>query len=68
MSLKIHRLRTHWQAADAELIIDFLDELRDLLCETYGEDIAEMHRAEARASPAVLDELGATDFDDEIEF
>ena len=54
--------------ADAELIVDFLDALRDVLCQAYGEDIAEMHRSEASANPLQIDDIGDTAFDDEIEF
>ena len=68
MTLKINTLPTHWQTADAELIIDFLDALRDVLCQAYGEDIAEMHRSEASANPLQIDDIGDTAFDDEIEF
>jgi len=39
MSMKITRLRTYWSADDAYLVISFLDELRDQLWESYGDDI-----------------------------
>ncbi|MBV1876713.1 MAG: hypothetical protein KUG79_03625 [Pseudomonadales bacterium] len=68
MPFKINHLQTHWHAADAELIIDFLDELRDVLCQAYGEDIAELHRSEAASNPVQIDESGDPAFDDQIEF
>lgn len=42
MSMKLSQLTTHWDAADAYCIITFLDELRDVLMATYGDDIGEM--------------------------
>ncbi len=44
MSMKILKLTTYWDAADAQLIISFIDELRDLLVDTYGDEIVDMHR------------------------
>ena len=44
MSMKIIKLTTYWDAADAQLVISFIDELRDLLVDTYGDEIVEMHR------------------------
>ena len=34
----------HWSAEDAEMIIQFLDDLKDALCNTYGPEIVEQHR------------------------
>lgn len=44
MTMKVTRLTTHWTIEEAATAIDFLDALRDALCETYGEQIAQMHR------------------------
>ena len=44
MSMKVIKLTTYWDAADAQLIISFIDELRELLVNTYGDEIVEMHR------------------------
>jgi len=44
MSMKVIKLTVYWDAADAQLIISFIDELRDLLVDTYGDEIVEMHR------------------------
>lgn len=43
MPFKINPTQAGWHAADVELIIDFLDELRVVLCQAYGEDIAKPH-------------------------
>ena len=44
MSMKVIKLTVYWDAADAQLIISFIDELRDLLVDTYGNEIVDMHR------------------------
>ncbi len=44
MSMKIMKLPACRDAADAQLMISFLDDLRGLLVETYGDEIIEMHR------------------------
>ena len=47
MTMKTNLLRTYWTADDAYLVIGFLDELRDLLWATYGEEIIDLHRGMA---------------------
>jgi hypothetical protein len=44
MSMKIMKLPAYWDAADAQLVISFLDDLRDLLVDTYGDEIIDMHQ------------------------
>ena len=44
MTLQINRLANCWSADEAHTVITFLDELRDLLWETCGEQIIEMRR------------------------
>ena len=44
MSLSFTHLPTHWNADEAYTIIAFLDLLRDLLWDTYGDDITVMLR------------------------
>ena len=41
MSMKLTQLRTYWDADETHLIISFLDELKEVLWETYGADIIE---------------------------
>ena len=67
MSMKVIKLTVHWDAADAQLVISFIDELRDLLVDTYGDEIVDMHRR--RVQDNTLDE-GQTDlpFNDPVEF
>lgn len=63
MSMKLSQIRTHWTADEAYLVISFLDELRDLVWESYGEEIiaAEQARVEASRQTDLV-------FDDDIEF
>ncbi len=52
--MKVMKLTVHWDAADAQLIIGFIDDLRNLLVATYGDEIADMHRQLVQDKP--LDE------------
>lgn len=42
MSMRIHTLVTHLRPDDAHTLIDFLDQLRAALMQTYGRDIEAM--------------------------
>jgi hemerythrin superfamily protein len=42
--MKILRITTHWSAEEAEYIYQLLDEFKDVLWQSYGEDILEMHK------------------------
>jgi hypothetical protein len=44
MSMKMMKLPAYWDAADAQLVISFLDDLRDLLVDTYASEIINMHQ------------------------
>ena len=65
MTMKITRLTTHWQAEQADTVIRFLDEIRTLLCETYGDQISEMHRREAELQ---AQQNQTSDAEDNIDF
>ena len=67
MSMKVIKLNVYWDAADAQLIISFIDELRDLLVDAYGDEIVDLHRRLVQNN--TLDE-GQTDlpFNDPVEF
>jgi hypothetical protein len=67
MSMKVIKLTVYWDAADAQLIISFMDELRELLVDTYGDEIIEMHQR--RTENDTLDD-GQTElpFNDPVEF
>jgi hypothetical protein len=70
MTMKFTQLITRWDAGDAQLVISFLDELRDVLCTTYGEDIIKLHRQESESNK-LNNTLSASDpslENDEAEF
>ena len=46
MSMKVTRVQTWWTVDQADAVIDFLDELRDQLWHTYGDQITEMRLTE----------------------
>ena len=66
MTMKVTRLYTHWDAEQAHTVIAFIDELRDQLCDIYGDQIVEMLRA-ASADNLVEEQQSELDFDDNIE-
>ncbi len=67
MSMKVIKLNVYRDAADAQLIISFIDELRDLRVDTQGDEIVDLHRRLVQDN--TLDE-GQTDlpFNDPVEF
>jgi len=66
MSMKITRLHTHWSAAEAHTVIEFLEDLREQLWESYGDAIVDMLR-EASTEQMWREAQGTFEFDDEIE-
>ena len=64
MSMKIP---VYWDAADAQLVISFLDDLRDLLVDTYGDEIIEMHQRLA-GNKNLDDDQAELPFNDPVEF
>ena len=67
MSMKILKLPVYWDAADAQLVISFLDDLRDLLVDTYGDEIIEMHQRLA-GNKNLDDDQAELPFNDPVEF
>ncbi|MFN2110913.1 MAG: hypothetical protein ACK2UI_14760 [Anaerolineae bacterium] len=67
MAMKITRLYTHWEAAEAHTVIEFLDVLRDQLWELYGDQIVDLLR-EASVTQVVNERQGELAFDDDLEF
>ncbi len=66
MTMRFTQIRTFWGAEEASTVIDFLDELRDMLWVVYGEEIIEMHKAIAETETD--DSQWDGEFDDEIPF
>ncbi len=65
MTMNVTHLRTYWTTDEAATAIDFLDNLRDVLWETYGEQIIQMHR-EAHDEQIREINQGEFMFDDDI--
>lgn len=57
MSMRIHKLTTYLQPEEAYTLVEFLEQLRDVLLQTYGDEISVMLQANAPpASDTTLDE------------
>lgn len=41
--MKFCHLRTHWTPEQAEAVIEFLDELKEVIWTVYAEDICRLH-------------------------
>lgn len=67
MTMKITRLTTYWNAEEALTVISFLDELRDLLCDVYGDHMVQ-HQQETAAHRLYQEEQLNLDLDDPIPF
>lgn len=67
MTMNTTRLITYWNTAEAATVIDFLDAIRDVLWETYGEQITQMHR-EAYEESSRAENQCEFEFDDNITF
>ena len=67
MTMRLTQLTTYWNADDANTVIDFLDELRDVLWASYGDEIIEMRQAASQSSLGD-DESPGPELDDKITF
>ena len=61
MTMRFSQFKTHWTPAQAMEIIEFLDQIRDALWESYGEAISQEHCSDP-SDP--IDR----DFNDELSF
>jgi len=60
MSMRIHKLTTYLQAEEALTLIEFIDQLREVLLHAYGDDISAMMR-QTRAPPQPRQTFGDED-------
>lgn len=51
MNMRVHTLVTHLQAEDAYQLVEFIDQLRDILIQSYGEEIKAMLQAASYHDP-----------------
>lgn len=68
MSMKIMKLPAYWDAADAQLVISFIDDIRDLLVDTYGDEIIDMHQQQLTENDTQDDGQIELPFNDPLEF
>jgi hypothetical protein len=59
MIMRVNTLVTHLRPEDAYSVIEFLDQLRDLLMATYGDEITAMLQ---EAAPQLSTEIGDEPF------
>jgi hypothetical protein len=67
MTMKMIRLYTHWEAAEAHTVIEFLDLLRDQLWEIHGDQIVDLLREES-VTQDVNEHQVDLEFDDDMDF
>jgi hypothetical protein len=67
MSMNITRLTTYWTADEADMVITLLDDLRDCLWETYGDQIIELRRNAMTSVESNADQVELP-FEDDISF
>lgn len=52
MIMRVNKIVTHLRPEDAYTLIEFLDQLRDVLMETYGDDVRVMLQEAILRQPA----------------
>jgi len=67
MSMNITRLTTYWTVDEADTVITLLDDLRDCLWETYGDQIIELRRNTMTSVESNTDQTELP-FDNDINF
>lgn len=67
MTMRITRLTTYWTADEADTVIALLDELRDRLWETYGDQIIVLRRNAMPRCDSTTDQTELP-FNDDIDF
>jgi hypothetical protein len=56
MTMRIHKIVTHFRADEAHTLIEFMDQLREVLIDTYGDEITVMLREASQHECDSLDE------------
>lgn len=67
MTMRLTQLATHWEPDEALAMIQFLDQLKELLWSAYGEEIIRQAHADQNQRNFQEEQL-ALDFDDPIPF
>ena len=63
--MKTLKITTHWTPEEADCIYQFLNEFKDVLWQSYGDDIVQMYKAIHDQQQSDYEE---TTLDDEIPF
>ena len=63
--MRILKITTHWTPEEADCIYQFLDDFKEVLWQSYGEDIVQMHKTIHDGQQAGNEERS---FDDELLF
>lgn len=61
--MKLTTLKTHWTPEDAHAILGLLDELSDVLWNTYGDEIQEHYQIQHKTARIVSSEVSNNDED-----
>jgi hypothetical protein len=56
--MRIHRLATHMQAEQAYNLVEFLDQLREVLMHAYGDEITRMLVDQTAGPPQRWESMG----------
>ena len=62
--MKLSYLKTHWTPEEAHTILTFLDDVRDVLWRTYGDEIVE-HYQQQYSPVQQQNEKAFTDWEDD---
>ena len=49
--MKLMQIKSHWTPDEAYSLLTWLDELRDTIWQTYGQDIIDYHQKEMHHHP-----------------
>ncbi|MFY7906559.1 MAG: hypothetical protein ACOVO0_10505 [Burkholderiaceae bacterium] len=58
MNMRVHRLATTMQAEEAYTLVEFLDQLREVLMQAYGDEITRMLAAQTAGPPQRWESMG----------
>ena len=53
--MKLMQIKSHWTPDEAHSLLTWLDELREAIWQTYGQDIIDYHRQEQLQHNEVLE-------------
>lgn len=63
--MKLLKMTTHWTPEEADCVYQFLDDFKEALWQSYGEEIVQMHKI---INDELQEDHENRDFNDEIPF